>query len=61
MDVDGDARIVGGDVSRDRHFGRRSVATVGDLDLGTGDVPLRSTGDVQSKVLDSEEVLTRKE
>lgn len=45
------------DVTGNGDFGRAATSTASDVDLGAGDVPLGGTGDVETDLLDTEEVL----
>lgn len=53
----GNLRIARGDVARDRDLGRVGGPAAGDGDLCARDVPLRRAGDVQTDLLDADEVL----
>jgi hypothetical protein len=52
-----DIRVGGGVGARDGHLRRRLGTTAGDGNLSAGNVPLRSTSNVQANLLDPEKIL----
>jgi hypothetical protein len=59
VDVDGKARVVAR-VRGHRNLGRVAGATASDGDLGARNVPLRGTVNVETDLLDTDEVLEEK-
>ena len=57
VDVDGETRIASGQVARDGNLARASTSTTGHPNLGAGNVELRRAGDVQTDMLDTEQIL----